>query len=247
MINWGLANQGGFQNALAQGFGLGQKIRQRREEKEYKNALASGDWKGVAQYDPRLARQMQQDERAQAAAEVEQRNSESKVVRQLLFKAEENPAQALAAAQSMGIDPRALGAPDISDPNFQPWVDQQLFIMDALESPQGQAALSTAGKQAADEGLQPGTEPFQLRVRELVNAGLQKIMATQPGGTIVGFDTRTGQGTVLAGPGEAPAATEIGGVQYYQNPETGKWYDNPQEAGLTGGTAGNGGGGFPGN
>lgn len=41
MINWGLADNGNsFQNALAQGFQMGDMMRQRREEKEYRNALA---------------------------------------------------------------------------------------------------------------------------------------------------------------------------------------------------------------
>jgi hypothetical protein len=40
-----------------------------------------------------------------------------------------------------------------------------------------------------------------------------------------------------------PVAKQVGGATYYQNPETGKWYDNPQEA--MGGGGSNATGSFP--
>lgn len=74
MINWGLANQNGFQNALAQGMAYGQQIKRNREEKEYKNALAGYDpsnpetIKPIMQADPRLGLHLQQQAAAQQAA-----------------------------------------------------------------------------------------------------------------------------------------------------------------------------------
>ena len=65
-INWGLANgPSSFDNALARGLQLGQMIRQRQDEKEYKNALAQYDpanpetLKPVMAADPRLGLQLQ--------------------------------------------------------------------------------------------------------------------------------------------------------------------------------------------
>lgn len=42
--------------------------------------------------------------------------------------------------------------------------------------------------------------------------------------------------------GGAPPAKTVGGTSYYQNPETGQWFDNPEEA--MGGGVSNGTGGF---
>lgn len=161
----------GFQNALAMGMQYGQMARQRSEEKEYRNALAGYDpanpetIKPIMAIDPRTGIQLQRDAAAQAQTTREQRQVDAATMRRLLGHAKGNPQQAYAAAQGMGIDLSGVPAPD--SPEFQPWVDQQLFLFDALDTKEGQEILSTAGKQAYDEGLRPGDGKFEQRVTEI--------------------------------------------------------------------------------
>lgn len=78
MINWGLADRGGgFQNALAQGFQMGNMLRQRREEGERRNALAAyatdpseQNFAGLAQAAPEYA--IRERERMDARAAQQQ-------------------------------------------------------------------------------------------------------------------------------------------------------------------------------
>lgn len=187
--NWGLLQQNGPQNALMQGLAMGQGIAQRREARDYRNALLE------ERQDARRAQQ-------EAAQRAESQN-QAQVMRRLLKHAEQSPegyAQALGAAQQLGID--VSGAPQQYDPS---WVAQQRFIMDALESPQGKEILSTAGKQAHDEGYQQGTPEFASRVRQIVNAGLTQITSVEAGGTIAGVNRATGETNIIASPSGAQA------------------------------------------
>lgn len=169
MIQWGLANQNGFQNALAQGMAFGQQIKRDREEKEYRNALAGYDpnnpdsIKGVMQVDPRLGIQLQRDAAAQQAEARKQRQMDGQTFRGLLSHAKTNPQQAFAAAQSMGLD--LSGVPPIDSPAFQPWVDNQLFIYDALQDPE---KLTAVQKDIQSLGIDPNTPEGINAVGELV-------------------------------------------------------------------------------
>lgn len=206
-MNWGPGAAGGFQNALQTGLMLGGRVRQNRE----RNAL-------MEQRQQALALQEQQARARADQAEAQQRRADLPMLTNLLEHAAQGPEQwqqAVATAQQYGIDVSSL--PQQFDPQ---WATQQAQTMRLLSSPQGQEALSTAGKQATDEGLRPGTPDFQARVTELVNAGLIATQSVQPGGTVVSYDKRTGvarpiiQGSSFGGSGQ-PTPTAI-------NPETGE-------------------------
>ena len=72
MINWGAANNGGFQNALAMGMQMGAQARQAREKREERNALAAyakdpseQNFAGLADVRPDLAIQQRGQMQAQ--------------------------------------------------------------------------------------------------------------------------------------------------------------------------------------
>lgn len=169
MINWGLANQNGFQNALAQGMAYGQQIKRNREEKEYKNALAGYDpsnpetIKPIMQADPRLGLQLQQQSAAQQAAAQKQRQQDMGTFRQLLKQAGQSPegwSQAMGAAQQLGLDVSRV--PQQYNPQ---WAQEQLFIMDALENPDTMTAVQ---KDIQSLGIDPSTEEGRKAVGELI-------------------------------------------------------------------------------
>lgn len=170
--NWGLLQGGGgFQNALAQGMQFGQMARQRGEEKEFKNALAQFDptnpetLKPIMAARPEVGLQLQGQVQQQQQARQQKQQTDMGTFRRLLKHAAQSPEgwmQALSGAQQLGLD--VSGVPQQYDPE---WAQQQLFIMDALETPEGKEALSTAGKQAVDMGFQPGTPEFQAKVTEI--------------------------------------------------------------------------------
>lgn len=173
-INWGLAQgPNSFDNALAKGYQMGSAMRERQEATERKNALAAyatdpseQNFAGLAQAAPEFAigeRQRMDARRAQEAAE---RQRQMGVVRQLLAKAGQSPegwAQAMSAAQSLGIDTSAI--PQQYDPQ---WAQQQLFIMDALERDQDKLPGIAQELQAA--GYQPGTPEFAAAMRQVINS-----------------------------------------------------------------------------
>lgn len=72
-------------------------------------------------------------------------------------------------AQEYGVD--VSGIPAQFDPQ---WRDKQLATLRALQTPEGQQALSAAGKTAQDMGFKPGTPEFNQRVTEIYLAGESK-------------------------------------------------------------------------
>lgn len=202
--NWGLLQGGGFQNALAQGYQIGQQMRVRNEEKEYKNALSGYDpanpetIKPIMQADPRLGMQLHDRAAAQAAQQQQRQQADMSQFRRLLKRAATGPEgwqQAVGAAQSMGMDTSAI------PPQFDPqWAQQQLFILDALETPQGQEALSTAGKQAMDLGYKPGTPEFAQVTQQLVEAALAQPYTGAQGETRLFTPQIGAPGQVQGGP-----------------------------------------------
>lgn len=119
-INWGLAQGGQFQNALGMVMQMGREARVAKQQ----NALLE-------------QRQQELDIRAQeneAKALEQQRKAQMEqmgIFRQLLKQAGENPQQAFAAAQQLDIDLSAVPPPN--SPDFEPWRQRQLFILNALE------------------------------------------------------------------------------------------------------------------
>jgi hypothetical protein len=129
----------GVQSAFQQG-------QQMRGDMETRNALATlagnpedaDAMRNLTFYNPQVGMQMQDRQRQQQAAEAQAAENQRKAraeqmgtMRQLLQQAGSNPQQAFAAAQQLGIDVSQIPQP--GSPDFEPWRQQQLFIMDALE------------------------------------------------------------------------------------------------------------------
>lgn len=185
------------------------------------NALAQ-----IGQFDPRLMVQVQNAQRQarmddfqmqqyQAKAEEAGREQKQAQLGQIarLFQGvtPENYANRVSIAQQMGVD--ISGVPEQFDPE---WTARQGEIFSFLA---GQPeALSAAGKQAQDMGLQPGTPEFKRAVSQIIEFGMPKYQVVPEGGTLV--NTRDpsavqqfAQGQPSAGPAEGSTAT---------NPQTGQ-------------------------
>lgn len=144
-MNFGPGPQQGFYNALAVGQQTGDNVmdafqqgRQMRQERDERNALAAyakdpneANLGGLADVRPDLAINLRSQQEAQAQAARKQQMEQMGTFRQLLEQAGTNPQQAFGAAQQLGIDVSALPQP--GTPEFEPWRQQQLFIVDALE------------------------------------------------------------------------------------------------------------------
>lgn len=202
-VNWGLAQNYDVGGAVMQGMELGRK---QRAETETRNALASlvqnpndtNALGALAQYDPATAMQFQErNAKVQQEQQVKQ-SGDMKTLRQLLYTAKDNPQQAFSAAQAMGMD--LTGVPNPMDPNFQTWLNDQIFIVDALEKPGGQEALSAAGKMAVDMGFKPGTPEFNAKVGEIFKTQSIKMIAYGPDGGVATYDPGTGSSTQVVVP-----------------------------------------------
>lgn len=206
----GLMNPAAIGQQVTNAFEQGQ---QKRRETDSRNALAAyatnpneETLNANAQYNPQMVIQ-ERERMAQREAQQQQAKREQMgTMRKLLGHAKQNPMQALQAAQNMGLD--TSGIPQPNDPGFQPWVDEQLFIMDALEKPEGEKVLSTGGKIAADAGLQPGTPEFTAFVKDYAIAQLSKPYTGGQGETRLYTPTLGGGGQVQGGP--QPGAVEDG-------------------------------------
>jgi hypothetical protein len=144
-MNFGPGPQGGFYNALALGQQTGDRVlnsfmqgRQMAEQRNERNALAAyakdpseASFAGLADVRPDLAIQVRGQQASQADAARKQQMEQMGTFRQLLEQAGSNPQQAFAAAQQLGLD--VSGVPQPGTPEFEPWRQSQLFIMDALE------------------------------------------------------------------------------------------------------------------
>jgi hypothetical protein len=152
---------------------LGNVMRQRSEDRAQKNALAAyakdpneQTFGGLAEAAPEYAMRARSDMEAQQARQQQQQQQQMGTVRQLLAKAGASPegwAQAMGAAQQLGIDTSTI--PQQYDPA---WAQQQLFIMDALERDQDQLPGIAQELQAA--GYQPGTPEFAAAMRQVINS-----------------------------------------------------------------------------
>lgn len=195
-------------NAFTEAFALGSQVGSRIRERRADNALAGyvsslpqngivatpeqqaatqQAYANLAKYNPQGALQVraweQQNEARAAQAQAQQiqkRRADLPFLGRLLNSVtDENSYQrARGIAQEYGVD--LAGAPPQYDPN---WLNQQKVTVQALSTPQGQEALSTAGKQAQDEGLNPGSPEFSRRVTEIWQANNAKPYTDSNGAT----------------------------------------------------------------
>lgn len=187
-INWGLGQNNGAQNAFQTGFQLGDMLRQRNAERKTSNAL-SGLVANPQQDDAQFAQTIQglpaqaasqliqarqgyqRNAAQQQQAQTEQRRADIPLLTRLVETSTDEASyqRNRQVAQQYGVD--LSGAPAQFDPA---WRDQQLVTLKAIQTPGGQEALSTAGKQAVDMGYRPGTPEFNGVVRDIFLAGESK-------------------------------------------------------------------------
>lgn len=229
--NWGLA--GG--NALGMfqlGTQIGGQVRQQRDEKRERNALTAyandpneQNLAGVAEYNPEFVIR-QRGAQAQAAQQqaIDRRNDLPFLGKLLpTIRDEASYQQARTAAQRYGVDVSDWG--ETYDPAQ---VEASRTMVAAVQTPEGQEALSAAGKLAADMGFRPGTPEYNAKVGEIFQAEQVKTVPFQAGGGIASVNTATGQVTPLVVPqgygggsglpGTAPAQQDLPRIA------------NPQEA-----------------
>lgn len=210
-INW---NMGGPQdNALAYfqfGNQIGSQMRERQDRAEQvkreeagRNALAAyavnptdAGFATAVGYDPRSAIAMRSNVRDDAKAEQEAGQKRIEAIAKLFHGiTPQNYRQRYGVAQQMGID--MTGVPEQFDPQ---WVSQteQIFSFYAKNP----AALSGAGKQAVDMGLEPGSPEYEATVRQLVEAQLAKPYLGSGGETRL-YTPHLGGAAPVAPPQEA--------------------------------------------
>lgn len=206
-IQWGLAQgPNAFDNALAKGYQMASVMRERQEASERKNALAAyatdpneQNFAGLAQAAPEFAMQERGRMEQRQAQEAQQRQQQMGTVRQLLAKAGQSPegwAQAMSAAQSLGIDTSAI--PQQYDPQ---WAQQQLFIMDALEK-DADKIPGIAQEVMFALGVNDPSDPR-------VQAGVREVLNNKYASDYVAADGTTRRRTTL-NIGPQPGAIEEG-------------------------------------
>lgn len=209
-VNWGLSQGNGFQNALAQGFQIGDMMRQRSEQRAERNALAAyatdpseANLAGVAQYRPDYVIQERQRQTQAQQQGLDRQREQLPVVSRLLSEATpENWGQTLQRAQALGIDVSQVPAQYDAG-----WVQQTQVMAQALQTPQGAEALSSIGREVADMGYRPGTPEFSAKVTELYNQSQVDRLVIEPGASVVEYNpvTRETRQLVQPGNGGSPA------------------------------------------
>lgn len=169
MNAWGPGAQGGFQNALAMGLQFGQMARQAQDRRDERNALAAfvsnpsrETAAAVAPFNPQLAYQYGQDQRAAQVKQQQKQQGDGQTYVRLLEAAKDNPQQAFAAAQQMGLD--LSGVPQVGTPEFESWRRNSLFVMKALSDPE---KLTSVQQDAQALGLDLNTPEGLKAVQEL--------------------------------------------------------------------------------
>lgn len=231
-INWGMAGQNN--NALAY-FQMGQQLGQQVIDKRVNNAAArfmQGDQNAiadVAKYDAGLGMQLQERQARMQQQQQAEETRKRQTFRQLLKQAGENPGQAFAAAQQLGIP--LDNVPQPGSPDFEPWRQTQLFIVDALETPEGQNLLTNRAKEVMlslpPEHRNPQSPVFVQAMNKALQADALKTIPLVPGGGVAGVNTMDGTARLLIAPNPGTAQTGspvAGGVQEgatATNPQTG--------------------------
>lgn len=175
-MSWGPGALGGFQNSLMMGMQIGENVnrsimqgRQMREERDYKNALAQFDpsnpdtLKPIMAVRPEVGLQLQGQVEARQRAAMDERGKQLGVFRQLLTAAGDDPQRAFAAAQGMGL--KLDGIPQPGTPEFEPWRQEQLFIVDALSDPE---KMDQVDRDLERLGFPKGAPGREEAARELI-------------------------------------------------------------------------------
>ena len=211
-INWGLlqAPNNGM-NVLA----AFQQGREMRREQDTRNALTTlvqnpndqAAFGQLAQADPRLGMQWQQQAQAEKARQEEEGRQRAQF-RQLLKQAGENPAQAYMAAQEIGIPLNNVPRPE--SPEFEPWRQTQLFILNAMETPEGQNLLTNRAKEVMlslpPEQRDVQNPAFISAMNRAIQADAMKTIPYAPGGGVAGYNAMTGQTTTIIAPNSGGVA-----------------------------------------
>jgi hypothetical protein len=229
-INWDMAGRGN--NALAY-FQLGQqlgqqvidgrvnravgKIMQADQPGQMPNGQApdlSREWQTVAQNDPRLFGQLQQQRAAVEKQRAETEAGNRRMLRRMLKMAGTNPQQAFTAAREQGIP--LDNVPQPGTPEFEPWRQTQLFILEAVETPEGKDMLTNAAKEymltLPPDQRDPNNPAFYQGFGKYLQNKEMRLFGLQPGGALAGIDPVTGNPKVLVAPnpGGFAAGTPVG-------------------------------------
>lgn len=214
--NWGLA--GGNALGLFQlGTQIGGQVRQQRDERRERNALTAyandpneQNLAGVAEYNPEFVIR-QRGAQAQAAQQAgDNRRDQLPIVGRILgtITDESTYQRAKVMAQRYNIDTSDWG--ETYDPAQ---VEQARNFAQAVATPEGQEALSAAGKLAVDMGFRPGTTEYNAKVGEIFQAEQIKTVPFQAGGGIASVNTATGQVTPLVVPQGYGGGSGLPGTQ----------------------------------
>lgn len=174
-------------NGLMDPMQLGQSIQnafllgaQQKAFSNYAQNPSADAARGVAGLNPGLGMQLMDREDQRAAQQQEAAWKKVENMAKLARSVRDEPTyqRALQIAANLGID--TTGAPPNYDPN---WVAQKAQEYEFFAGPQGREALSSAGKQAMDMGLTPGTPEFAAQVEALVAAGYAQPYTDAEGAT----------------------------------------------------------------
>jgi hypothetical protein len=194
---------------------MGQQIGQQIVDKKVNSAAAryaQGDQNALAdvmKYDAGMGMQLQQRQAQQQRLADEQAAKQREAIRTNAIQTArllDGVGDEATYQQRLGVA-RQLQMPlDGVPPNFDPnWVaEQQTILKFVAEKPE---ALSTFGKIATDEGLQPGSPQFNARVTQLVKADALKTVPLVPGGGVAGVNTMDGSASLLIAPNSGGAQT----------------------------------------
>lgn len=240
--NWGLAQGGGFQNALTTGLQFGQMVRQRQDEKEYKNALMQYNPDDPETLKPIMAARPEVG--LKLRDEVQARQSERQTA-ELTQRAIRGDAEAMKQLATVNFDRwKAL------DTNQRAAATQEAELfgnaaMDILNRPPEQRMAAVQqyaqqfGQQYPEIGQIASLPPEQLEgvlrgaiaeagmVKQLDEMLRPRYQAIPEGGTLV--DTSSPQAVQSymggMGAGAAPQVKQIGGKSYFQD-ANGDWYED---------------------
>jgi len=228
-IQWNALNVPDIGGTFMNAFQKGAEMKRQHETRNALSTLVQNPndptaLGALAKYDPATALAFRKQQVEQQAAQQKTHGEQMQVLGRLLNHATDEVSyqQAKAAAQQAGLDVSSAPA------NFDPaYVARTRMLVDAYNKDGGQA-LSTFGKIATDEGLQPGTPQFTARVSQLVQADQVKTIPYTQGGGVAGYNPATGQiNTIVApNPGGYAAGAPVGGAfregQTATNPQTGE-------------------------
>jgi len=185
-VDWrmGLVQQDAGQS-FTQGLQQGMQDRAGRDERNALAAYATNPndpaaMAAIVQRNPEMAMKLQQQRAQQGQAQMEQRRADLPMLDRLVSSIRDQPSydRAKQIAGQYGMDTSQF------PPEYDPQQVAEFHdTIKLLATPQGQEALSTAGKQAVDMGYKPGTPEFNRAVHDLWQAGEAKPY-------VVGGETR---------------------------------------------------------